>query len=83
MPHRNPVPVSRPTFKDILTLLIGDEEQLLAIPFEDASTDGEACCLGATLRAGHKMYVPLQTKYLPVPLPKKAASQEEIYEHVS
>lgn len=55
---------SRPTFKDILTLLIDDEEELLAIPFEDASTDSEAFRLGAPLGAGYKMYLLLQSKYL-------------------
>ena len=62
--HRNPVPACRPTFKDILTLLIGDEEDLLAIPYKDASTDSDAVCLGAPLKAGQKMYFSLQTKYL-------------------
>ena len=58
------MPASRPMFKDIITFLIGDEEELLTIPFEDASTDNEAFRLGAPLRAGHKMYLSLQTKYM-------------------
>lgn len=62
--YRNPAAADRPCFKEILMLLIGDEEQLLTIPFEDASTDKEAFQLGAHLIAGHKMYTALQTKYL-------------------
>ena len=36
----------------------------MAIPFEDASTDRDAFRVGAPLKAGHKMYSSLQTKYL-------------------
>ena len=62
--YRNPTPDARPSFKDILTSLIRDEEQLLTIPFEDASTHAEACHLGENLMAGCKMYSTLQTVYL-------------------
>ena len=76
--YRHPVPASRPGFRDILTFLIGDEQQLLTIPFEDASTDKEAFCIGADLIAGHKMYIGLQTIYLSPENP----ITEEIYEAV-
>ena len=83
--YRNPIPVPRPTFQDILTFIIGDEEAILAIPSEDASTDPEACHLGAPLQAGQKMYLPLQTKYLLAATPTKevAAGDENYYEEMT
>lgn len=45
--------------------LLGDEEQVLAIPIDDASTCHLASCLGASLKAGYKMYPYLQGLYKP------------------
>ena len=44
--------------------LLEDEQTILEIPIEDASTHQQAACLGATMQAGHKMYSHLQTLYL-------------------
>lgn len=60
---RNRSPDSRPGFQDILISLLGDEQQVLAIPFDDASTYHLASCLGANLEAGYKMYPYLQSLY--------------------
>lgn len=73
------MPTDRPGFKGILTFLIGDEHQLLTIPFKDAATNREASHLGAPLAAGYKMYTTLQTKYLPT---EDTTTEEQIYESV-
>ena len=78
--YRNPSPSARPTFKDILCVLISDEETLLTMPYEDAATHSEACCLGAPLIAGYKMYPDLQTRYLSMAMPEKPSEEEDIYE---
>lgn len=80
--RRSPTPADRPGFKGILTFLIGDEHQLLKIPFKDAATNREASNLGAPLAAGYKMYTTLQAKYLStVPL-EDTATEEQIYESI-
>lgn len=60
---RNPSPDSRPGFQDVLVSLLEDEQQVLAIPIDDASTCHLASCLGASLKAGYKMYPYLQGLY--------------------
>lgn len=80
--HRSPTPADRPGFKGILTFLIGDEHQLLKIPFKDAATNREASHLGAPLAAGYKMYTALQAKYLSTAPPEDATTEEQIYESI-
>lgn len=80
--RRSPTPADRPGFKGILTYLIGDEHQILKIPFKDAATNREAPHLGAPLAAGYKMYTTLQAKYLSTPPLEDTATEEQIYESI-
>lgn len=57
--------MSRPSFRDILAILLEDEAKILEIPTEDASTNPQASMLGSDLQAGEQMYLSLQQMYLP------------------
>lgn len=48
----------------MLTLLLDEEHKVLSIPMEDASTNPQACLLGAPIEEGEKMYIELQGTYL-------------------
>lgn len=61
---RNPRPLSRPNFKDILNVLLRNEIQTLQIPVRDASTHDAAIILGAKLEASKYMYLELQHTYV-------------------
>ena len=61
---RNPRPLSRPNFKDILNVLLKNEIQTLQIPVRDASTHDAAIILGAKLEASKYMYMELQHAYV-------------------
>ena len=54
----------RPSFRDIVLILVGSEEMVLNIPEEDSSTNPLAGVLGAPLEAGENMYSDLQRKYV-------------------
>lgn len=61
--YRNPRPLSRPNFKEILNVLLKDETQTLQIPVKDACTHEAAILLGSGLEAGTYMYTDLQHTY--------------------
>ena len=54
----------RPSFRDIVLILVGSEEMVLNIPEEDSSTNPLAGVLGAPLEAGENMYSDLQRRYV-------------------
>lgn len=62
--RRHPAPAARPKYREILTVLLDEEHKVLSIPMEDASTNTQACLLGAPIEEGKKMYVALQGRYL-------------------
>ena len=55
---------SRPAFRDILLILLGNEADILEIPSDALSSHRQAGVLGAPLEAGEDMYRELQGKYL-------------------
>ena len=61
---RHPSPAARPKYREILTVLLGEEYKVLSIPTEDASTSAQASLLGAPIEEGEKMYLDLQGQYL-------------------
>ena len=61
--YRNPEAQARPSFKDILLELHGQEDVVLKIPESDADTHKLANRVGGPLEAGKKMYTDLQWKY--------------------
>ena len=61
---RHPSPATRPKYREILTVLLGEEHKVLHIPAEDASTSSQACLLGAPIENGESMYRGLQARYL-------------------
>ena len=61
--YRNPRPLSRPNFKEILNVLLKYETQTLQIPVKDACTHEAAILLGSKLEAGTYMYTDLQHTY--------------------
>lgn len=75
--HRSPFPSSRPSFRDILTMLLEGEEKVLEIPVEDASTHKHASILGVALEAGGRMYPDLQWIYLSDPPTKGNTTSAE------
>lgn len=89
---RHPKPLSRPTFKDIINILLTEEDRVLQIPVSDASTHESAIILGAPLEAGVYMYTDLQRRYQqirrPLTVSQKESSTEESkkhsdYDHIS
>ena len=54
---------SRPTFRDILLILLGNEADILEIPSDALSSHRQAGVLGAPLKAGDHMYRNLQGMY--------------------
>ena len=60
---RSPNEHSRPSFRDIHLSLSQNQEHVLQIPEEAASTHPQAAVLGAPLEAGEKMYMDLQNSY--------------------
>ena len=64
LPCRHPHHAKRPDFEDVLSSLLDDEQTVLDVPSEDASTHEQASHLGAELQAGHKMYCQLQAVYI-------------------
>lgn len=76
---RNPVASERPTFSQILSVLLNNKEETLSIPIKDASAHPQACLLGASLEAGLEMYKDIQDKYLkkePRPEQKRQTSTD-------
>ena len=63
---RNPNTKERPTFNDIMLLLLQNDKTLLAIPEDALSTHPQAGVLGATLKAGEQMYMDIQSKYMDI-----------------
>ena len=61
--YRNPRPLSRPNFKEILNVLLKNETQTLQIPVKDACTHEAAILLGSKLEASTYMYTDLQHTY--------------------
>ena len=61
---RNPNSKERSTFNDIMLVLLQSDKTLLAIPKDALSTHPQAGVLGATLIAGEKMYMDIQSKYI-------------------
>lgn len=57
--YRNPNPLERPGFRDILLSLMEDEQTVLSIP-KDIESNSLTAVLGAPLEAGFNM---LQTMY--------------------
>ena len=64
--HRNSRPLARPTFKEILYVLLKDENETLQIPIKDACTHDSSIVLGAALDASKYMYTDLQQTYIPL-----------------
>ncbi len=62
--YRHPAPAARPKYREILTKLLDEENKVLSIPVEDASSSAQACFLGAPIKEGENMYCELQEKYL-------------------
>lgn len=87
--HRNPRPLSRPNFKEILNVLLKDETQTLQIPVKDACTHEAAILLGSELEAGNYMYTDLQHTYAtsasstPIPTSGKDHRKRSDYDHIS
>ena len=61
--HRNPSPAARPTFRQVLLSLLGDDSSILAVPAEERATHSLASVLGSPLDAGHSMYLSTQHRY--------------------
>ncbi len=61
--YRHPKAHKRPNFKEIVIELLGREDKLLKIPWEDRVSDRQAAWLGAPLRASRDLYPELQSKY--------------------
>ena len=61
---RNPNTKERPTFNDIMLLLLQNDKTLLTIPEDALSTHPQAGILGATLKAREQIYMNIQRKYM-------------------
>ena len=62
--YRHPESKKRPSFNEIMLLLLKDDSTLLLIPDEDRLTHSDAGQLGASLEAGDKLYTDLQSMYI-------------------
>ena len=88
---RHPKPLFRPTFKDIISILLADESRILQIPVSDASTHESAIILGASLDAGKYMYTDLQRRYQQARRPLTVSQSTSVgenkkhsdYDHIS
>ncbi|XP_019855444.1 PREDICTED: uncharacterized protein LOC109584225 [Amphimedon queenslandica] len=60
----HPESKKRPSFNEIMLLLLKDDSTLLLIPDEDRLTHSEAGQLGGPLEAGDKLYTDLQSMYI-------------------
>ena len=56
---------SRPQPRDLLIALVGDDDEVLAVPVpsEDVGGDGQAAVLGAPLQTASHLYPHLQNMY--------------------
>ena len=70
--------MSRPSFRDILAVLLEEETKVLEIPASDGSTHPQAGLLGSDLEAGEQMYLALQEMYMP----NKTHKDDPDYEYV-
>ena len=61
---RHPESKKRPSFNEIMLLLLKDDQTLLLIPEDDLLTHSQAGQLGAGLDAGEKLYGDLQSLYV-------------------
>ena len=64
MHYRHPGVSSRPQPRDVLKGLLGNVEQVLAIPPEDVPADSQAAVLGAPLDRASRLYQDLQNTYM-------------------
>ena len=61
--YRHPIPRERPSFDNVMLILLKNDETLLTIPEDALSSHPQAGVLGGTLKAGEFMYLKIQTKY--------------------
>ena len=61
--YRHPIPRERPSFDNVMLILLKNDETLLTIPEDALSSHPQAGVLGGTLKAGELMYLKIQTKY--------------------
>ena len=61
---RHPESKKRPSFNEIMLLLLKEDQTLLLIPEDDLLTHSQAGQLGAGLDAGEKLYTDLQSLYV-------------------
>ena len=62
--HRAPKPKERPAFREVLMSMLEHESEVLHIPPDVTHSHPQAASLGATLKAGYRMYTDLQKKYI-------------------
>ena len=60
---RHPDASSRPQLRDVLKGLLGNVDEVLAIPPEDVPADSQAAVLGAPLDKATHLYQDLQNTY--------------------
>ena len=53
----------RPQPRDVLRALVGDDDEVLAVPSEDVAGDSQAAVLGAPLHTASHLYPYLQNMY--------------------
>ena len=61
---RNPATSPRPSFRDLVLTLVGNQQLVLSIPQDAIETHQLAGVLGAPLEAGDKMYQDIQNTYV-------------------
>jgi hypothetical protein len=59
----NPTPAARPTFRQVLQTLLGEDRSLLEVLEEARASHSLAGVLGSPLEAGHRMYLARQHCY--------------------
>ena len=62
--RRNPATSPRPSFRDLVLTLVGNQQLVLSIPQDTIETHQLAGVLGAPLEAGEKMYQDLQYTFV-------------------
>ena len=55
---------NRPQPRDVLKILLGNVDEVLAIPPEDVPADSQAAVLGAPLDKATRLYQDLQNTYM-------------------
>ena len=55
---------SRPQPRELLRALVGNENEVLAVPTEDVAGDSQAAVLGAPLHTASHLYSHLQNMYM-------------------